>query len=82
MKRTQVQFPDPLYHRIKEVAELNDWALADVVRRAVELYVQRFPVLEDTTISWAFPSLDLGGDFIVDPKDVRIEVEASSERGR
>lgn len=82
MRRTQIQFPDPLYHRMKEVAESNDWALADVVRRAVELYVQRFPVPEETRTSWAFPSLDLGGDFIVDPKDVNSEVEVSRERGR
>lgn len=82
MRRTQVQFPDPLYHRIKEVAELNDWALADVVRRAVELYVQRFPVPKETTTSWTFPSLDLGGDFLIDPKDVHSEVEALNERGR
>jgi hypothetical protein len=82
MKRTQIQFPDPLYQRIKEVAVLNDWALADVVRRAVELYVDRFPDASEAAKSWSFPTLDLGGDFLVDPKDVHSEAEAIGTRGR
>ena len=82
MKRTQIQFPDPLYKRIKEVATLNDWALADVVRRAVELYVERFPDAAEAASSWSFPTLDLGGDFLVDPKDVHSEAEAISLRSK
>ncbi len=81
MKRTQVQFPDPLYRRIKEVAAMNDWALADVVRRAVELYVDRFPE-EQSRQPWVFPTLDLGGDFLVDPADVRVEADAIALRHR
>lgn len=80
MKRTQIQFPDPLYHRAKEVARQNDWALADVVRRAVELYVERFPESGAKKTSWSFPTLDAGGDFLVDPKDVRVEFEAMNQR--
>jgi hypothetical protein len=80
MKRTQIQFPDPLYRRIKDIAYRNDWALADVVRRAVELYVDRFPEAPADEPSWSFPVLDLGGEFLVDPKDVSSEAEVIAKR--
>ncbi len=79
MKRTQIQFPDPLYRRLKEIAASNDWALAEVVRRAVELYVQRFPT-EGGKRSWVFPTLDLGGDYLIDPAEVRAESDAIAQR--
>jgi len=81
MKRTQIQFPDPLYERLKEVAALQDWALAEVVRRAVELYVQRFPTSAQRG-PWAFPTLDLGGDFLLDPAQVHAEADAITSRTR
>ena len=82
MTRTQIQFPDPLYRRLKEVAQMNDWPLAEVVRRATELYVQRFP---DTSVSgedWTFPTVDVGGDFLVDPADLDSEATMVAERAR
>lgn len=80
MKRTQIQFPDPLYRRLKEVARMNDWALAEVVRRAAELYVQRFPEAEHRARPWDFPVLELGGDFLLDPSEVRAEADAIESR--
>lgn len=80
MKRTQIQFPDPLYQRLKEVAAMNDWALAEVVRRATELYVQRFPEPERREQTWNFPVLELGGDFLIDPVDIRAEADAVESR--
>lgn len=82
MKRTQIQFPDPLYRRVKEVAQMNDWALADVVRRAVELYVDRFPELRDASFPWTFPTVDAGGDFLIDPGEFKAEAEAIGQRNR
>lgn len=79
MKRTQIQFPDPLYRRLKEIAASNDWALAEVVRRAVELYVERFPTRESKR-SWVFPTLDQGGDYLIDPAEVRAESDAIAQR--
>ena len=75
MTRTQIQLPEPLYRRLKEVAILNDWSLAEVIRRAAELYVQRFPSRE-ATAGWVFPTIDVGGDFLVDPADVQAETDA------
>lgn len=80
MKRTQIQFPDPLYDRLKQVAEMNDWPLAEVVRRATELYVQRFPELDASPTDWVFPLVDMGGDFIVDPALVSAEADIMSTR--
>ena len=82
MTRTQIQFPDPLYRRLKAVAQENDWSLADVVRRASELYVRRFPHSESSKATWAFPSVTMGGDFQVDPATVNVEAETLESRTR
>lgn len=79
MTRTQIQLPDPLYKRLKEVAALNDWSMAEVIRRAAELYVARFP----TTLpraEWVFPTVDVGGEFLKDPASVRPEADAMISR--
>lgn len=82
MTRTQIQFPDPLYSRLKEIAEMNDWSLAEVVRRASELYARRFS--EDFEAKrqrdWSFPVVDMGGDFLADPADARPEADAVEAR--
>lgn len=82
MTRTQIQLPDPLYRRAKRVAEMNDWSLAEVLRRATELYVERFPDDEGDRAAWTFPTIDAGGDFLVDPADVRAEADAIVSRSR
>lgn len=67
MTRTQIQFPDPLYQRLKEVAVQQDWSLAEVMRKAAEHFVARFPETNQPAKAWSFPTLDCGGDFLVDP---------------
>ena len=80
MIRTQIQLPDPLYKRAKQVAVLRDWSLAEVVRRALECYVDRFSDERPSCGAWEFPVLDFGGDYFVDPADVHVEAEAIGER--
>ncbi|NJR42015.1 MAG: CopG family transcriptional regulator [Akkermansiaceae bacterium] len=63
MTRTQIQFPDPLYQRLKEIANQQDWSLAEVMRRAAEHFVARFPQTSPIPTAWSFPTLDCGGDF-------------------
>lgn len=82
MTRTQIQFPDPLYRRLKEIAERNDWSLADVVRRATELYARRFPETEQVQAEWEFPTLALGGDYLQDPATVSVESGAIAMRSQ
>ncbi len=76
MTRTQIQFPDPLYRRLKEVAEQRDWSLAEVLRKAAEHFVARFPEGPLVSGTWRFPTLDCGGDFLADPATLRPEADA------
>ena len=82
MVRTQIQFPDPLYRRLKAIAAQNDWPLAEVVRRATELYVRRFADVEAASPDWTFPTLEAQGDYLVDPANVEAEGEAVDLRSR
>jgi Arc/MetJ-type ribon-helix-helix transcriptional regulator len=43
MKRTQIQIPDPLYKEVKRLAALRDWSVSEVIRRAVEELVAKYP---------------------------------------
>ncbi len=80
MTRTQIQFPDPLYQRLKEIAEGQDWSLSEVMRKAAEHFVTRFPEGPKPKVVWRFPELDCGGDFLTDPASLRSEADAILER--
>ena len=80
MTRTQIQFPDPLYQRLKEIAERQDWSLSEVMRKAAEQFVTRFPESPQPKAVWRFPTLDCGGDFLTDPAALRPEADAILER--
>jgi hypothetical protein len=82
MTRTQIQLPDPLYRQLKRIAEEQDWSLAEVIRRAGELYAQRFPENRVTASRWKLPdAVDLGeAKTAVD--QLRGEADATIERTR
>ena len=80
MIRTQIQFPDPLYRRLKEIADRQDWSLSEVMRKAAEHFVTRFPEDPNPKAVWRFPTLDCGGDFLTDPAKLRLEADAILER--
>ncbi len=80
MTRTQIQFPDPLYQRLKEIADQQDWSLAEVIRKAAEHFVSRFPEEPKPREAWRFPILDCGGDFLTDPAALRPETVAILQR--
>ncbi len=80
MTRTQIQFPDPLYKRLKAIAEQQDWSLAEVMRKAAEHFVDRFPEPVLPRAAWQFPTLDCKGDFLTDPAKVRPETDAILRR--
>lgn len=71
MTRTQIQFPEPLYQRLKEIAERQNWSLSEVMRKAAEHFVTRFPEEPAPKKVWRFPTLDCGGDFLTDPANLR-----------
>jgi hypothetical protein len=80
MTRTQIQFPEPLYQRLKEIAERQDWSLSEVMRKAAEHFITRFPEGPKPRNVWRFPTLDCGGDFLADPASLRPEADAILER--
>jgi hypothetical protein len=80
MTRTQIQFPDPLYQRLKAIADQQDWSLAEVMRKAAEHFVSRFPEQPSPPTPWKFPTLDCGGDFLTDPASLRPEADAIAQR--
>ena len=80
MTRTQIQFPDPLYRRLKVIADQRDWSLAEVMRKAAEHFVERFPEEVAPAGAWKFPVLDCGGEFLTDPATSTPEAEAIEGR--
>ncbi|MGJ8634930.1 MAG: CopG family transcriptional regulator [Luteolibacter sp.] len=61
MKRTQIQLPDELYVRAKSFAARRELSLAEVTRRGLELFLDRFPDSDDEVSGWTLPSVDCGG---------------------
>lgn len=80
MTRTQIQLPEPLYRRLKEIALSQDWSLSEVIRKAAEHFVTRFPEAPRTRAAWSFPTLECGGDYLIDPASVNAEADAILER--
>ncbi|MEX2581556.1 MAG: CopG family transcriptional regulator [Verrucomicrobiales bacterium] len=81
MTRTQVQFPDPLYERLKKVAARRDWSLAEVLRRAAEAYLLTIADEEESEAqNWTLPVLKPSGGLIQDPADVHAEADGVLEK--
>lgn len=61
MIKTQVQIPDELFQKAKQVAAAKEWSFAELVRRGLEQMTQRHPVATDQASDWQLPeALDLG----------------------
>lgn len=54
MIKTQIQFPDALYKRLKRLAAEQEWSLAETLRRGAELLLATRPLAEQpATQAWA-----------------------------
>jgi hypothetical protein len=73
MTRTQIQFSDPLYQRLKVIAKQQDWSLSEVMRKSAEHFITRFPEDPKPKAVWRFPTLDCGCDFLTDHASQRPE---------
>ena len=80
MVRTQIQLPEPLYIRIKEIAKMRDWSVAEVVRRGLEEYEKTCVKSDSTKSKWEFPSLRPSGGYLKDPAEVNSELDATLAR--
>jgi hypothetical protein len=59
MKKTQVQIPDHLYYRAKEIAAERELSFAEVVRRGLEYVVRVYlpPAKAGQTREWEPPTV-------------------------
>jgi len=61
MTRTQIQLPDELYRRAKQVAAERELSLAEMTRRGLELFLSRYPESPAPKTGWCLPAVDCGG---------------------
>ena len=61
MIRTQIQLPDELCQRAKAFAAQRELSLAELTRRGLELFLDRFPSTEPARGTWTLPRVDAGG---------------------
>lgn len=64
------------------MAQQQDWSLAEVLRKAAEQFVSRFPENPDAPDVWQFPTLDCGGDFLTDPTHSHPETDTMIKRSK
>lgn len=56
MIRTQIQLPDDLHRKAKGIAQVKEWTLAEVIRRSLEDFIDRFPKEQsDANEPWSPP---------------------------
>lgn len=61
MTRTQIQLPDELHRRAKRFAAEREISLAEITRRGIELFLERFPASPPEPKGWRLPRIDGGG---------------------
>jgi hypothetical protein len=79
MTRTQIQLPDELYQRAKSFAAQRELSLAEVTRRGLELFLDRFPEKSPEREPWKIPTFDGGGMLVPLEKlrDITFDEEAN-----
>ncbi len=60
MTRTQIQLPDALYKRAKAFAAARELSLAELTRRGLELFLERFPEHPVAEKDWKLPRISGG----------------------
>ena len=60
MEKMQILFPESLLSRLRRLAEHEDRAVSDLVRRAVEQYVEQRPYAKKSGEVKKFPTRDCG----------------------
>ena len=61
MIRTQIQLPDELYRRAKQVAQQREISLAEMTRRGLELFLARVGPATVPPDGWELPKVAGGG---------------------
>lgn len=70
MFRTQVQLPDALYQKAKRFSREREISFTEVVRRSLELMLDRYPSEPASPEPWVLPTFD-GGGLLVPLEDLK-----------
>jgi hypothetical protein len=68
MIKTQVQIPDELFKRAKQVAAAREWSFAEVVRRGLEYMTRVNPPARQPGAAWRLPPPRNLGPFLTPPE--------------
>ncbi len=80
MVRTQIQLPDNLYREIQRIAKMQEWSIAEVIRRGAETVIRTYPPVKGNPSSpWSFPPPIQSKLLISDPAILREAVLGDSE---
>lgn len=74
MIRTQIQIPDDVYRRAKQVAEAREISLAELLRRGLD-YMLSVYASSDTPESWQPPSPRRLGWMGLSPEELKYEAQ-------
>ncbi len=80
MTRTQIQLPDQLYQRAKSFAAERELSLAEITRRGLELFLDRYPQTGPPAPPWSLPQVNGGG--IKVPLNQLADIAAAEESTR
>lgn len=80
MTRTQIQLPDELYQRAKAFAAERELSLAEITRRGIELFLDRFPSAGAPQGQWQLPKVRSDG--IKVPLEALHDIAAEEEESR
>ena len=69
MIKTQVQIPDALFKRAKELATAKEWSFAEVVRRGLEHMTATNPPQRRAGRKWSLPPPRRLGAFLAPEQD-------------
>ncbi|MCK5156886.1 MAG: CopG family transcriptional regulator [Spirochaetales bacterium] len=72
MKRTQIQLPNEMYARLKELARVEETTLAEIIRQAAAYLLQTQPIRTISSPNWVPPKAEDLGEFMSTEEDWRI----------
>jgi len=78
MKRTQVQIPEHLYKKLKELAAREEISLAEVIRRAAEYLLRLYPEYKQAESDWQPPEPKDLGQFLIEDSEWRIKANTNN----
>lgn len=61
MIRTQIQLPDKVFERARQLARAKEISLAELARRGIEAILDQYPSPEHIGKPWVAPSVRSGG---------------------